>query len=202
MNDSEQRLHDELTRRGFVVHRRGWPDFLVHTPDLKRGFALELKMQGDKLSPAQVAMHDALARFGLMTYVAKDSFLRALAKRGRELLFPETLESLKKRLEETQREAEQLRLDLARLERTLADATVMFLPPSKEQQALRDAALLFDHDRDGKGAAERYQVREQARWMEEAARNHPISAVLKEALSQPNQDAAKPSGTVPQEYEL
>lgn len=70
MNKNERRIYDELQREGYEVFHRGWPDFLV----LKDGVArlIELKTPGDKVSPCQAQLHDALRRgLGLNVEVIK-----------------------------------------------------------------------------------------------------------------------------------
>lgn len=70
MNKNEQRIHDELQNQGYEVFRAGWPDLLV----MKNGVVrlIELKTPLDKLSLAQVKLHDALKRgLGLTVEVMK-----------------------------------------------------------------------------------------------------------------------------------
>lgn len=42
MNASEQACYDMLVKQGYTVLRRGWPDFLVVTPDILTRRVLEL----------------------------------------------------------------------------------------------------------------------------------------------------------------
>ena len=113
MNSYEQAVFDNLTkRRGFRVLRNGWPDFLVLNKDETRGFALELKKGTDKLSSEQIEMHKALARFGILTFTAKDDFDVLLRKHGRILLVPADvarLQEQKRVMEETAWQVEALK---------------------------------------------------------------------------------------------
>jgi hypothetical protein len=78
MNTIERRLYDALGERGFTVYRRGWPDFLVEHPKWHTGMALELKAGVDRLTPEQLAMHEALRRFGVPVSVVRESFVERL----------------------------------------------------------------------------------------------------------------------------
>jgi hypothetical protein len=66
----EAKLKAWLQGQGFHVLRNGWPDFLaVHDRDSSYAFAVESKENGDRVTRAQQAMHDALAGIGLHTHV-------------------------------------------------------------------------------------------------------------------------------------
>lgn len=71
MNASEQAAHDALARCGYVVLRKGWPDFLVVSPTGGL-FALEWKSRWDRVMPHQERMHDVLAFAGIPTLVTGD----------------------------------------------------------------------------------------------------------------------------------
>jgi len=126
MNDQEEAVYKALTRRGFEVLRNGWPDFLVLDKDWKRGFALEMKRGGDRVSPAQARMHKALARFGISVQVAREDFTRAVRRNGRKLLLPEDLSKLEWDLASMKRSQWELNSRVEGLEKSLSEATVLF----------------------------------------------------------------------------
>ncbi len=62
----------EAQRRGFSVHRSGWPDYLI----MRSGsfYFVEVKSKNDKLSRAQIEMHAALSEIGIKVVVARGEF--------------------------------------------------------------------------------------------------------------------------------
>lgn len=84
MNNNEAKMAEALRRMGYVVHRKGWPDFLCVDKHGNRAFALELKCGNDKLSADQKAVHGILIRSGLRVVVVRgeeiDTFRRPGAK--------------------------------------------------------------------------------------------------------------------------
>jgi hypothetical protein len=49
MNAGEREVYELLRERGCKVYTRGWPDFLVVSPDGSRTFGLEVKAGFDRL---------------------------------------------------------------------------------------------------------------------------------------------------------
>jgi len=143
MNDSEQRLFDALSKKGFEVLRRGWPDFLVMDKNWSRGYALELKMGKDRVSPEQARMHAALARFGLPTYVAREDFLTALRQRGRAVLVPDDYHALRAKQKALESELQEIHRDIAYAGRSL-DAMSILFEPAIDVDRFLDAGVLID----------------------------------------------------------
>lgn len=153
MNDFEKRCHDTLRRQGFEVLRNGWPDFLVLTPDWKRGFALELKRRHDSLRPEQERMHSALARFGVLTHVVRDDFQKVLGAAGHKLLFPTDVgklsDSLRKQLNEVARMREQVEQMTQRIEGEIAGvqaALTLFERVNPDHERLKGESFCRDID--------------------------------------------------------
>ena len=126
MNGSEKQLHDALVAKGFIVLRRGWPDFLVVSPNKDRGFGLELKSKQDKLSEDQRLMHEALAHFGLPVLVAREDFSEALRKKGRVFMVPQKLSELKERLDMLEGEKNSLAQQIEQTKLEVDAASVLF----------------------------------------------------------------------------
>lgn len=67
MNDHEADVREVLTRRGYEVFSRGWPDFLIsrrlNGHELFAG--VEVKSERDFVSDEQLRMHALLESFGL-----------------------------------------------------------------------------------------------------------------------------------------
>jgi len=144
MNDFESACKNILEKKGYIVLRNGWPDFLVLSSDYKRGYALELKRNGDKLSDAQNAMHTALARFGILTHVLRNEQALRTIKSGRVLLHEGDLRSMESRLRDAREKAEQAISDVAHMENELALASSMFADPAVKLQAVCAAAKSVD----------------------------------------------------------
>ncbi len=70
MTPGERALRDALVASGYVVLRRGWPDFLVIGPQGET-FAVEWKeiATRDRLTVDQERMHEAFALMGIPTLV-------------------------------------------------------------------------------------------------------------------------------------
>lgn len=125
MNEKEQRCFDALTRSGYTVLRRGWPDFLVISPDRQRGFAIEFKATGDHLSDDQIKMHSVLAQLGLLVRVWKEPDLkefRAGRRYGRVFLFPENLQDASRRVRELEVQQLELQDRINAMRRTLDES--------------------------------------------------------------------------------
>jgi len=144
VNPTETAVASALQKKGLVVYRNGWPDFLIMDKLHRTGCALELKCGKDKLSPEQIAMHAALAAFGLPTYVIREDFLQTVHKRGRRINLPKTLETLKGQRQALEQNVRTMERHLEQLKADLEMATVMFdevatlsaprLPPHLEHE--------------------------------------------------------------------
>lgn len=69
MNVYEKERFEELTRKGYKVLYRGYPDFLIFNPKTKEVSFEECKFKGDKVSPEQKQMHYYLEEAGLKVHV-------------------------------------------------------------------------------------------------------------------------------------
>ncbi len=67
-NESESRFAERAAELGCVVHRGGWPDFLITSPDGKL-IGVEVKRGSDSVSVRQAAMFAALESGGLNVFV-------------------------------------------------------------------------------------------------------------------------------------
>jgi Holliday junction resolvase len=123
MTEEEEKLCRALTDKGFEVLRRGWPDFLVLNGT--HGFAIELKIGNDKVSEDQTRMHEALARFGIRVFVAREDFLTAVRKKGRALLTPHAISALKHEVEVVRHELQVQAHTLSNLEAEIDAATAL-----------------------------------------------------------------------------
>lgn len=126
MNDAETRLAAALQKKGLVVYRNGWPDFLVTDRSHKTGMALELKVGKDRLRPEQIAMHAALAAFGVPTFVVREDFIEKVNKRGRHIALPQMLETLKQQHARLRQDISMMHRHLEILERELDSASILF----------------------------------------------------------------------------
>lgn len=126
MNPLEAQLAAALQKKGLVVYRNGWPDFLVTDRAQRTGMALELKTGKDKLRPEQIAMHAALAAFGVPTFVVREDFLRDVNKRGRKIGLPAMLQTLKDQHQALQSHIAHMQIQLDRLTKELDTATIVF----------------------------------------------------------------------------
>lgn len=68
-NPTELEAHRELVEMGYIVLKRGWPDFLVFNKD--DVFAVEVKTDTDIVRPSQRVMLELLAANGIDTYVRR-----------------------------------------------------------------------------------------------------------------------------------
>jgi len=160
MNAQEQMFFDAMTKRGFEVLRRGWPDFLVLSKDWKRGFAVEYKSQTDRLRPEQERMHAALARFGIQTYIAKPEFQSFLRKRGHALVVPEDYHALRQKYEELEFELRLMRRQMELHKASLESLPVLLEPPTDAQDECRDVGMLIDAEtQDVSEARQRQETR-------------------------------------------
>lgn len=67
-NPAEAEAHEELSERGHLVIKSGWPDFFVVSgPD--EIFFVEVKGPGDDIRPHQRVVLELLARAGIDTYI-------------------------------------------------------------------------------------------------------------------------------------
>lgn len=112
MNDSEAAIAEACEKRGYTVLRNGWPDLLVLDEQRHRVFAIEVKVGKDRVSPAQSAMHAALARAGVPVHVASEPDLAA-GLPGRRLLEAGEARGLRTEVSRLQRE---LQVALDRIE--------------------------------------------------------------------------------------
>jgi hypothetical protein len=134
MNDYERSVYDALTRKGNIVLRTGWPDFLVLDKHRRHGYALELKRGSDRLSAEQEAMHAALAFWGMQVRVVRPDGVDALVRaKGKTLDLPTSVEQLKHRLEQltfdmqiVAKQVNQALHELSGYEQDLEAATVVF----------------------------------------------------------------------------
>lgn len=67
MNSLEQEFQEEAKHLGYVVYRRGWPDFLIVRGKTVQG--VEVKGPNDYVTNAQSAMMNALANVGIHCWV-------------------------------------------------------------------------------------------------------------------------------------
>lgn len=149
MNQKEQRCFEALTRAGYIVLRRGWPDFLVVSPDRLRGFAIEFKADGDRLSREQEQMHAVLSQLGLLVRVWKEPDLKAFrgnGRYGRQFLFPENLREARDQLGKLAREQADLAQRVDDLRRTLDESCTAVeqvyeaeTPQERQDREYRDA---------------------------------------------------------------
>jgi VRR-NUC domain len=138
MNPLEAQLAAALQKKGLVVYRNGWPDFLVTDRAQRTGMALELKTGKDKLRPEQIAMHAALGAFGIPTFVVREDFIRDVNKRGRKIALPAMLQTLKDRHQALEVAITQMQVQLDRLTKELETATIVF----DTSDAAVDAAVI------------------------------------------------------------
>lgn len=94
--------------------------------------AIELKCGHDKVRPEQNAMHQALADFGIETFIARDPDLAALSRKGATLAtFPSTAEYLKSLVTMYKSQADGLAVNYRKLEKALDDVTFLFDDPAR-----------------------------------------------------------------------
>jgi hypothetical protein len=144
MNDFEMACKVHLEKSGYIVLRNGWPDFLVVSKDLTRGYALELKRGKDKLSEEQVKMHATLARFGILTHVLRDEAgLRAL-KKGRIVFSDGDLASIDSRLNEAIRDVNNAAFAVNQIREQMRCAAALFEKPIEELLKTKQAGESID----------------------------------------------------------
>lgn len=68
-NEAETAFAKLARRRGKKAIRNGWPDFLVHDELTGGTIGVEVKQNGDEVSPAQARMFIALERSGIIVRV-------------------------------------------------------------------------------------------------------------------------------------
>ena len=74
MNENEKRFFEEATKAGFIVLKRGYPDFLVTHDRSKRICLVEVKTKGTKPSPEQEKMIQILRKAGIPVVVSPGNF--------------------------------------------------------------------------------------------------------------------------------
>lgn len=79
MNESELHLIAIAESKGYVVLRRGWPDFALVRED-EPLFCVEVKSGDQSLSKDQENMIEFLALAGIPTYVSRDGEFPDLTK--------------------------------------------------------------------------------------------------------------------------
>jgi hypothetical protein len=69
-NKAERLFYDLAKEKGYVIARRGWPDYLVYDEAENRYFAVEVKPSKDcPLKGSQIATAELLTHVGLDTLV-------------------------------------------------------------------------------------------------------------------------------------
>lgn len=66
-NQTEGQFAERAAKRGFLIWRHGWPDFLVRSKGAM--YAVEVKKGNDRISTAQRAMFSALEAAGIKVFV-------------------------------------------------------------------------------------------------------------------------------------
>lgn len=102
MNDYERRVYDSLAKKGHIVLRNGWPDFLVIDKNRRHGYGLELKSTTGDLSAEQKAMHAALGGlWGMQVRTVRPGQIDKLpGVKGRILDSPKTRAALLERMKD------------------------------------------------------------------------------------------------------
>jgi len=144
VNAYEREIYDSLRQRGWKVLRRGWPDFLVMDKGWSRGFALEVKRNGDKLTEEQAEMHKALARFGIMVHVVHDEKPDAIRKTGKKFLMTSDLTNMKARFNKLASVIELLLHEQKRLADIIAGGIVLCSPPDRRLEISARLAECID----------------------------------------------------------
>lgn len=71
MSAFEKKFLKECKKRGYVILKSGWPDFLVIPPE-GRPYCIEVKSMFDRLKPNQRRMIYVLKKLGIETYISFD----------------------------------------------------------------------------------------------------------------------------------
>ena len=184
MNAYEQTCFNALQKKGFEVLHRGWPDFFVLNKTWSRGFCLELKRKGDKVRPEQEQMHLALARFGIVTHVAREDWVEMLQKKGRCVLTPADYHGLKRRLQEVSAKIEELMEDRYVMLAEFEKLSILFDDPSEAQEQNRDLGIVKD-SKHAEEAAENLRRRRSEREIRQALEKMPNLCIGETGCPQP-----------------
>jgi hypothetical protein len=71
-NTVELAVWESLMSDGYLVFKRGWPDFAVVDPETKALLSVEVKSESDRIRTSQHIVLEALARNGVASYVYKE----------------------------------------------------------------------------------------------------------------------------------
>jgi len=134
MNQAETAVAKFLEERGWTVCRNGWPDLLAFQTyrdgvrmDNSRTMAIEVKHGRDKLSDAQKACHQVLARAGIPVHVIRPDDLAAAAnKRGALMFSTRTVREIKSQIDALEKRMKSCEEEISEYRRSIEACLIAF----------------------------------------------------------------------------